>query len=189
MSGTLNVEVCPSDDRDHQHCIRYHVTLSNGQLREDVGLDVLRSPFGPNELVELSSGQQGGLRLAAAIAADQPLLPSRLGYRVVVDGAIQTSTNVPLLKLKRRFPRGRYIEVYRGPEIGWQMAKVHHSASSDGCKAEVLPLPALSAGADVLIAHGIITPRANEAQSGVSQLAIWTSVPICDVSGEEDESP
>jgi len=187
ISGTLHAEVGLSGGIDPQHYIRYHVTLANGQLREEVGLDVLRSPFGPNELVELSSGQQAGLRLAAAIATDQPSLPSRLGYRVVLDGAIQSSANVPPLELKRRFPRGRYMEVYRGSEIGWQMAKVHHSASSDGCKAEVLALPALSAGADVLIAHGIITPRSNEAQSGASQLAIWTSVPICDVSGEEDE--
>merc|ERR1712129_457804 len=184
MSGTLHAEVCLSGGIDPQHYIRYHVTLANGQLREDVGLDVLRSPFGPNELVELSSGQQAGLRLAAVIATDQPLLPSRLGYCVVLNGAIQSSTNVPLLKLKRRFPRGRYIQVYRGSEIGWQMAKVHHSASSDGCKAEGLPLPALSAGANVFIAH--ITPRSNKAQSGASQVAIWTSVPIYDVSGEED---
>lgn len=193
LNGTLCAEVCRSGGIGQQHYIRYHVTLANGQLREDVGLDVLRSPFGPHELVELSSGQQDGLRVAAAIASDQPAPLSRLGYRVVVHGAIQSPTNVALLRLKRRFPRGRYIEVYRGSEIGWQMAKIHHSASSDGCDAATLPLPALAARADVLISYGIITPRmsesSNEVQPGAPQLAIWTSVPICDSSGEEDEKP
>lgn len=196
MSGTVSIEACLSGGNDPQHCIQYHVTLANGQLREDIGLDLLRSPLGPNELVECSSGQQAGQRLAATIAGDQSALPSRLGCRVVLEG--QSPVNVPLLKLKRRFPRGRCVQVYRGLEVGWQMAKVHHSASADGCDAEILPLPGRSAQADVLIAHGMIerdifapgvSVPSDEAHSAASQLAIWTSVPICDVSGEEDESP
>lgn len=199
MVGTVHTDVAISGGHHPQPYMRYDVTLSNGQLREDVGLEVLRSPFRSGEPVEFSSGQEVHLRLAGVIDTDQWSAPSMLGYRVVIEETAQSFTNIPLLRLKRRFPRGSYAEVYRGTEIGWQMAKVHHTASADGCEAECLPLPTLPgsvAAGTGLLAHADaeLTPRAVP-QSVVSTLGIWTAVPICQeseilgIEAEEDATP
>lgn len=203
MTGTLHVETRSGEGDPLESFICYSVALTNGQLREDVGLDVLRRPFAPGELVELSSGQKAGLRLAAVIAPDQSSIPSMLGYHVFLDGTIQSFDRIPLLRLKRRFPAGRYVEVYRGAQTGWQMAKVHAISSADGCKAEMLPAPPAPplVHADLRFCslvqnedqRKLASPQdkpapAEENQPNTPGFGIWTLVPICH-TGAEDMEP
>lgn len=205
MTGTLHVEVHINEENARESYICYSVGLANGQLREDVGFDVLRSPFAPGELVELCSGQKGQLRLAAVIAPDQPIAPSMLGHRVLLEGTIQSFDHIPLLRLKRRFPAGRHIEVYRGASTGWQMAKVHQIASADGCKADMLHAPSANEStlvhADLRFCSLVQNPQrkldsrqdvpvsAEQYHPAAVGSGIWTLVPICEVTAEEDATP
>jgi len=186
MSGIISTEVFLEEGNNGQCHVLYNVTLTNGQFREGVGLDVLRTPFQQGEFVELVTGQRSELRLAAAIAADQSSAPSMLGYRVVLQGTMQNFSRITPLRLKRRFPRGRIIEVYRGPKIGWQMAKVHHTASRDGCEAELLLFSEPSAPAPVPV-----DATSSRRASGPSneEFGVWTSVPICELSLKEGLAP
>lgn len=159
MCGTIESEVCSNNVGSPRLRVSNNVTISQGgQFRADVGLDALRAPFRPGELVEVFSGRRDGIRLAARISAEQRPAPSVVGYQVQVDGSGEVFTNVPPLRLKRRFPRGQLVEVYRGPELGWQSGQVHQAASMDGCEAEILPVPgplALLTDADSVMSQPI----------------------------------
>jgi len=72
LHATVHCEAASSSDPSSDTKVLTTVTLSSGgQIREDVGLDLLRPPFEPGELVELFSGRDGGVRLPATIAQDQ----------------------------------------------------------------------------------------------------------------------
>lgn len=197
MSGTINSDICQSSTA-------INVSLTHGnQLRANVGLDLLRAPLKAGDLVELYSGQQGRLYLPAVIAAEQSSAPSLLGYRVVIEGSKETFDNVPPLRLKRRFLRGQQIEVYRGPALGWQRANVHHTASADGCEAEVLRMPftpATTSESSESVAPGVhqrcmSSPRQSEPMQSLSKkqctasgIGIWSVILVC-VDTKEADTP
>jgi hypothetical protein len=203
LRGTVYSRLLSSTGSRDDATVSTTVTLFHGQqTRENVGLDLLRSPFKPGERVELFSGRQGGLRLAATIAPDQksrrPILHH---YRVVVDGSKEIFENVPPHRLKRRYVRGQEIEVYRGPQLGWELAEVHHTASADGCSEELLRLPSqlhredsksvlahTGMQTDVLTARNskvsrnskLMDARASECStSSESHVGLWSWVPVC----------
>jgi hypothetical protein len=194
LNGTVHSVASPVIDSKDDALVLTTVTLAHGhQIRENIGLDLLRSTFKSGELVELFSGRQDGLRLAATIAPNQ-VLPRPLlhGYQVVVEGSGEVFENVPPHRLKRRFVRGQEVEVYRGPQLGWQFAEVHHTASADGCSAEILPLPSdlQSKYHDETLADtgdAIRTSKAKLTDSLASDLktfsacdvGLWTWVPVC----------
>jgi hypothetical protein len=147
VSATIHSEARPSTTSGQRFRVCNNVTLSHGgQSREDVGLDAVRAAFRPGEMVEVFSGREDGIRLAAIIAAEQPRAASVVGYTIQIERSGEVLSSIPSLRLKRRFPRGQEIEVYRGAQLGWQKAQVHHTASADGCAAEILPAPAAPAG-------------------------------------------
>jgi len=173
-----------------------------GQIRENTGLDLLRSPLKPGELVEMISG---GKRLAATIAPDQ-LVPRPLmhGYRVVLDGTREVLDNVAPIDLKRRFPRGQSVEVYRGPHRGWQLTKIHQVGTADGCGAEAVSLSTKTRSIEHHLNQGEavdvfgIAPPCGHQFEGVappsekrtaSELELWTLIPVCTGEGQDSSSP
>jgi hypothetical protein len=200
LNGTVHSVASSGTGGNNDATVLTTVSLLHGhQIRENIGLDLLRSPFKSGELVELFSGRQGGCRIAATIAPDQELpRPLLHGYRVVVEGSKEVFENVPPHRLKRRFVPGQEIEVYRGPQLGWQFAEVHHTASADGCSAEMLPLPSQlqSEHHNSHLAHtaGVIKTQntkltdslaADRKMFSASLLGLWSWVPVC----IEDSSP
>lgn len=210
MRGTVDSEECTDNG---QRAIFYNATLTHGhQLRPNVDLGLLRVPFESGELVELFSERKGGLRLPAVIAQEQSLAPSLLGYRVVVEENGQIFDQIPALRLKRRFLRNQHVEVYRGPDMGWQKATVHRTASANGCEEELLPVLApptllktdafatMNAFAN-MNARRSMSPRvltleeARLKEGSVNQplalsaFGLWTSVPVCTEGEHEDLSP
>jgi hypothetical protein len=183
LRGTVYSRASSSTGSHDDATVSMTLTLFNGQqTRKNIGLDLLRAPFKLGERVELFSGRQGGLRLAATIAPNQkskrPLLHH---YRVVVDGSKEIFENVPPHRLKRRYVRGQEIEVYRGPQLGWELAEVHHTASKDGCREELLPLPSELQWEDSksVMAHTAMQTDVITASNSTSHVGLWSWVPVC----------
>lgn len=120
-----------------------NVLVNHGtQMRNGVGLEYVRPPLQSGELVEVFVHRDGGAFLPAIVTPDQPRAATITGYQIKVQGTGELLENIPAARLRRRFPAASPVEMYRGPALGWCKATVHpEAASSDGCGAEVLPIP------------------------------------------------
>jgi hypothetical protein len=196
MSGTIEADI---RSEKSQRVVYYNVTLTQGrQLRLNVDLDLLREPLSSGDEVEYVSDESNGRRTPAFIANQQSPAPALLGYRVVLERSGKVLDRVPANKLKRRFVQGQSVEVYRGPELGWQKAVVHQAASMDGCNAELLPVPAPPSYAREEEIHKLVaasrpkdtltcptppqtscTPR-SAGCAATQDNGPWTMVPVCE---------
>jgi len=105
----------------------YSVQLCFGQVRENVGLDYLRVPLRAGELVEIYTKGRGWV--SGQISSNQPLRPTLVGYRVLIDGDDNAIENVPANFLRRTYPAGTTVEVYEGSSIGWVDACVREEVT------------------------------------------------------------
>jgi len=137
IGGSVQVEM-KANKRGLPPTIFYHVRINRGQIRHHVELELLRPPFERGELVELFSRRGGGTWLAATINGPQDSGATTLGYKVRLNSDGQIYEEIPAIRLRRRFPRGLPIEVYRGFETGWVATTVHHTSTEDGCGLESL---------------------------------------------------
>jgi hypothetical protein len=176
----------------------YTIVLSQGrQIRQNVGLDLLRPPLQADELVELFSGRQGGTRLPGVIAGDQLPSPTLLGNRVKLEGGRDIFDSIPSVRLKRRFLPSEEIEVYRGGHLGWQLAIVHHTARANGCGEKVLyPETVGDVGSPVRGHETIASPSqmvekrvSNDCEFSPSQVGLWSLIPVCKELGQQNVAP
>lgn len=102
----------------------YMVDIVQGQKRLDVHLDSLRAPLQDGELVQVFSKKMGWL--SGSISGRQdPRMGTVSGYKVQLS-ARQGSVieNIPAERVRREFPAGAALEIWRGPSIGWVRALV-----------------------------------------------------------------
>jgi hypothetical protein len=128
----------------HEPIVVYDVIIATGRggshpTRQDVPLDRLRLPFSHGDLVELYSKRDGGTWLAGMVIGAQGITATRTGYSVHLDESNEVFDDVPAIRLRRRYPADQDILVYRGPREGWHKARVHHTATEDGCNATPIP--------------------------------------------------
>jgi len=98
--------------------------LPSHQMRYGVRLDVLRPPLLEGELVEVFRRRNGGVWLPAKMSGPQALLGAAVGYSVELLGERSVQHGLPASRVRRRFPQGSRVEVYRGLERGWVSAVV-----------------------------------------------------------------
>lgn len=137
------------------------------QLRPDVALDSLRPSFKPGDLVEVYTRRYGGSCIPAVIAREQPTASTLVGYHVELEheGMLK---NIPAYRLRRRFPAGSRVEVYRGIAQGWCAARVHGSAiSADGCGAQ-----------EVHVCRDAIVAEAPDRVSSMATMGTAGSLPV-----------
>merc|ERR1712014_116029 len=111
--------------------ITYNVKLPKvDKPREDVPIDAIRPRFCQAELVDVFSKRDHGTWLPGCIIGHPPQWASTLGYRVMIECEGIILEKVPPLRLRRRFPPGCGVEVYRGSSHGWVPAVVHSLAGA-----------------------------------------------------------
>lgn len=122
-------------------------TRSRTQLREHVGLDELRAPFRAEDLVEVYFAEDGGMWAPAVVDGEQGVhsWTAAHGYRVSLcrDGRREASQRISAVRLRRRFPEGFLVQLYRGPTVGWVAAVVDRTAELDGDAAGAWVTPRL----------------------------------------------
>lgn len=163
--------------------LAYKVFLPRDQEREDVPVDCFRRPFSEGEPVEIFSNRLSGVWIPGSIVGKQSPGATTIGYRVKVEGDGEDEgmilDHVPPRRLRRWFPPGCLVYVYRGPQHGWQEAVVHqdavvHALSGPAACAEhpsnQPPNPL-----------GPFSPRSGPTRADSNQNALvwWTHVPVC----------
>jgi len=122
--------------------LKYTVHVEAGgrrtQVRQSVSLVHLRQPFREGELVEVfCKGVGDGQWVPGVMEASQGAFKwaTVYGYRVnfADGGSLQESTHdrVPASRLRRRFPEGMPVKVYRGLVLGWIDSIVDSSCVSE----------------------------------------------------------
>jgi hypothetical protein len=149
--------------------------------REDVPVDCLRKRFAQAELVEVYSKRNEGEWLPACINGQPAAWAVTLGYRVQVEEAGIVLENVQPWRLRRRFPAGCGVDVFREGR-GWDRAVVHSladSAQAAGHPMALKPVPKLSSTSPC-------GPHDMEANNHVPTWAPWTYIPVFEeAAGEE----
>jgi hypothetical protein len=134
--------------------LSYQVTLPRtGQTREDVMIDCFRSPFLRAEPVDIFSRRDGGVWIPGFICGEPAPGAVTLGYSISLEDDGEILNNILPGRLRRRFPPGCPVKVYRGPEVGWVQAVVPSQAETDSLAigrsaAPLLPLGPRSPGDD-----------------------------------------
>jgi hypothetical protein len=179
--------------------LHLHVQLSQrSQFRADVTLDNVRPILEPNELVEVlveEEDLEGGLAcryLPAFVAGKQSKGASILGYHVQVETTGQVLRNVPAIRLRRRFPAGARVEIFRVPSLGWCEGSVHGEiGTSDGCgnegfsplpdvqELEEKPLPVKKDAKKHSNANTHDHDSVEADAATATNMGLWTYVPIC----------
>jgi hypothetical protein len=110
--------------------IRYDVHVAREtEQRKNVSLDTFRPRFQDAEMIYVFSQSHGW---QAGIIKGQPAAGwVTLGYNVWVERSKIILQSVPPARLRRRFPSGCLVDVYRGSSRGWMPAVVH-SVAGDG---------------------------------------------------------
>lgn len=151
LPGVVHIAVkqVPSSALLSDDIIMYNIVIDGNrtQERQHVPLKSLRKPLFDTELVEVTSESQRSKWVPGMIYGRQSTMPAWSGYTVVLSEAGEENganilENVPAANIRRRFPAGVPISVYKGCTIGWCDAVVHSSARADGCKAK--PVPGMS---------------------------------------------
>jgi len=115
---------------------RYDVALERGQARVKVGLDHLRLPIQPGEVVEvfLRRGWQPGSLVKGSLNS---------GYSVQLDGNRDDGDgdgalleNLHAHRLRRRFEVGEVVWVYNCGASGWLRGKVEEQLCEEGLAGE-----------------------------------------------------
>lgn len=126
----------------------YNVRLrQSSQWRYKVPLDMMRKPFEPMDIVDVFSKRKGGSWMVSVIESSAGYMMKEYKCRVFGEGAVPPMTleKVPSWRIRRRFPPGCSVEVYRGSLEGWQAGVVHSVAAEFPAEPPV-PLSALSPG-------------------------------------------
>jgi len=132
LAGTIEV-VAEGDSRNGcDGCpamYTYHfIPGAKGRPRYNVPLSQLRLPLEEGEPVDVLSLDGSGAWLKAWIACDQPCGTTTHGYPVELEGSPEELEHIPAVRLRRRFPAGSGMDVYRGAALGWASARVHTQA-------------------------------------------------------------
>jgi len=135
MAGTVIVAPRPGTMADPAPTVVYNVKLGFSQLKQGVGLDLLRRPMDRGELVEIFSKKNGGMWLAAVINGPQVAGATTVGYQVRLNESNDVLEMIPAVRLRLRFPAGQDVLVYQGWEQGWVRGTVDASAPADGLLA------------------------------------------------------
>jgi len=134
ISGIVRVAAkgsCPEGGSDCRAAYYYNVEVgARRQLRYDVPLESIRPPLRGGEPVEIFSLRNSGEWLPAHMADNQPAGSMKHGYRVQLVGAHEVLEQILPMRIRRRFPAGSLVEVYRGLPLGWVLARVHPLAGS-----------------------------------------------------------
>jgi len=127
LAGRIRVK---SNPEGYLEAHSYSVQLCFGQLRDNVGLDLLRAPLQAGEAVGVYI--EHSRWVSGTIKASQPAFPTFTGYRVITDDGT-TFENVSANFLRRSYPAESIVEVYRGPSVGWVAARtlVQDDATAD----------------------------------------------------------
>lgn len=115
------------------------------RVRKDVPLNSFRRPLQEGENLELFSRSRGSRWLPCRLSSPEESSPTEehkmsngWGYRYqvlldVAEGLLpmeQVSERVPPSRLRRKFPPGMEVQLYRGPEIGYRSAIVDPAAAA-----------------------------------------------------------
>jgi hypothetical protein len=202
MAGVIKLQ---SQGRATSEELHLHVELSRGnQLRADVTLDNIRLALEPNDLVEVlveekdDEGEHSHKYHPAFVTANQSKAATMLGYHVHMETTGRVLKNVPAVRLRRRFPAGARVEIFRGPSLGWCEGRIHGDVgSSDGCGNEGFsPLPEVQelqktplpvAEEDLCDRDG--SEALDVAVATGASLGLWTYVPICTETESFEQVP
>jgi len=141
VMAKIKVEIHEGDDDNNlEPIVMYDVVMAHGIRHKNVQLDMLRPPFQHGELVELFSKRNGGSWLPGLIVGEQKAGATMSGYSVSLEDHDEVFQEIPSMRLRRRYPPGLSVAVYRGPREGWNYdAIVHHSAAERGIGAVQIP--------------------------------------------------
>mmetsp|Transcript_116543 Transcript_116543/g.324804 ORF Transcript_116543/g.324804 Transcript_116543/m.324804 type:complete len:427 (-) Transcript_116543:274-1554(-) len=104
--------------------------LPQNQEFYDVGLAALRPPFKEGEPCEVFV--PGSQWLQAVTSSCQQGKGTEIFYRVMLLEGQGGAVEVPASRLRRRFPPGSLVTVYRGPGLGWNDAMVVSAPAEEG---------------------------------------------------------
>mmetsp|Transcript_7217 Transcript_7217/g.15726 ORF Transcript_7217/g.15726 Transcript_7217/m.15726 type:complete len:1139 (-) Transcript_7217:190-3606(-) len=121
----------------------YDVRVGQEQLRHEVSLDMLRFPFSVKEPVDAFSEASG--KWISVVISGAIMSSTSAGYQVRVPNGPE-ALSMPAVLLRRRFPAGSRIQLYRGLQRGWVSATVHAAASAGPGKRKPKPLSDFSPG-------------------------------------------
>jgi len=132
VTGRLKVQVLATGgfSRGQDSMVQYDVELSGArtQVRQEVPLWCMRPVFQEGETVEVFSRRN--MQWARAVVADKPPVGGAQGNSVAVrmeeDGSVKT---VATLRVRRRFPDGTMVKVYKGAAFGWTRGVIDHAAA------------------------------------------------------------
>lgn len=128
LPATLSVK-CGGGKASVASQVVYNVTLgARGQLRYNIGLEMLRLPLNEGEPCEFYSSEDDEW-LDAVVYRQTRASVSIFGYRIKLQQSREVLPAVPPSRLRRRFPCGSLVEVYSGPSVGWQQAVVVSQAA------------------------------------------------------------
>eukprot|EP00928_Gymnodinium_smaydae_P066832 TRINITY_DN49797_c0_g1_i1.p1 TRINITY_DN49797_c0_g1~~TRINITY_DN49797_c0_g1_i1.p1 ORF type:complete len:602 (+),score=43.30 TRINITY_DN49797_c0_g1_i1:53-1807(+) len=175
LLATLEVDEQGGNEEDMAHIdddgaftdAAYHVRVfQTSQVRRHIPLDMLRPPLQDAELVEVYSRRYGRW-LPASIVGRPPRGPHRNYKALLLEAELpELQLTVPATRVRRRFPAGCSVHVYRGPPAGWVAAIVHSDVLSAPDEPPV-PLSAYSpGGARSLRADMRATPAASARSDG-----------------------
>eukprot|EP00928_Gymnodinium_smaydae_P012930 TRINITY_DN14722_c0_g1_i10.p1 TRINITY_DN14722_c0_g1~~TRINITY_DN14722_c0_g1_i10.p1 ORF type:complete len:3728 (+),score=644.46 TRINITY_DN14722_c0_g1_i10:172-11355(+) len=192
VSGCLSVESSQGGR------VRYDVSIAKmTQLRQDTPLQYMRPPLARGEPCEYYSSRED--KWFNAVIIGPQMVPTLRGYKVLLDNG-DSGSNAPRhmvlaypTRLRRRFDVGCQVEVYTGPERGWQLATV--SACDDTDKQGTrLPSPVPLASPREGDARGVQVDAAKHHHEDLkapkradgSELKFWTWI---EVKGASSQGP
>lgn len=147
LPGTVAVIVQDRPQEGAPAAVAYEVSVGRPrQLLRNVELDCLRDPLQVGEAVEVLLPRAAPRWSPGAVtAAHQSCGPlPATSFRVLAEceGADLEMSGVQPEQVRRRFPEGAAVDVYRGPTHGWVAAVV--CSSADWEPAQEPPSPSVS---------------------------------------------
>jgi len=191
LPGELHVLECPGEDRPIMYNVRVNLGSRRTQLRTDVSLRDVRVPFRTGELVEVFSSSTGDQWVPGVIAGVQGAQnwATLYGYRVKFadDGTQQGGASERVLgkRIRRRFPNGTAVEIYRGPYEGW-IGAVVDSSSTHGNAEEVIDPDWLQRPT---LQRSPTSTSVFSTFSGASKYSVWSKSQASDTERGADFSP
>jgi len=166
-------DLLPSGEDEYfeEFDIVYNVRIGRGNLRQRVALDSIRPIFKEGENVEVFTQRDQGRWVRGEIHGPQ-LSATRFGYTIRVQEDPFMLEKVPGLRIRRSFPAGLPVEVYRGQYIGWVPTVVHGIAEEDPPAQQALETPP---PLDPRMSpSGVVQHRKQDTQT----VKPWTYVPV-----------
>jgi len=109
------------------------------QNRKGVSLAQMRPPLQEGELVEFYRKRNGGTWTVAKIYGNRH--STSRGYRIMLLSDQRVIDKVPTERLRRHFPDGTAVKIYKGPAVGWVPSVVRGAPSPEGANEALTPRP------------------------------------------------